>query len=112
MIISASGWRKVFAPSGNEEDASEHLSRPDAFLIAIATEAFWRERQPKAVAVGMDTRPTGPAIADIVCRILLAHQVEVKHLFIAAAPEIMAYSAYHQEDHFFYISASHNPIGH
>ncbi len=112
MIISTSGWRKIFAPSGDEEDASDHILFTDAFLIALATEAFYRNFKPETVIIGMDTRPTGPAIADVVCRILLAHGVSVKHLFISAAPEIMAYSAYHPEDHFFYISASHNPIGH
>lgn len=112
MVISASGWRKIFAASGEEEDAGSSLSRTDAFIIAIATEAFVRTRTPRSVIIGMDTRPTGTAIADIVCRILLAHDVQVKHLFIAAAPEIMAYSAYHSDDDFFYITASHNPIGH
>ncbi|MFA7018309.1 MAG: phosphoglucomutase [Sphaerochaetaceae bacterium] len=112
MIISASGWRKIFAVSGNEEDITESITKTDSFLMALATEAFYRHYKPKTVIIGMDTRPTGPAIADIVCRILLAHKVAIKHVFISAAPEIMAYSAYNPQDHFFYITASHNPIGH
>lgn len=112
MIISASGWRKVFAPSRDEEDPDASINRADVYLVAIATEAFFRQMHPKRVIIGMDSRPTGPAIADVVVRILMAHQVEVKHLFICAAPEIMALSAYHPEDLFFYVSASHNPIGH
>ena len=112
MIISASGWRKIFAPSQDEEDVSSELSRTDRYIIAIATEAFYRELQAKEVIIGMDTRPTGPAIADIVCRILLAHGVSIHHTFITAAPEVMAYSALRDGPHFFYISASHNPIGH
>ncbi|MCK5674934.1 MAG: hypothetical protein KAH95_16255, partial [Spirochaetales bacterium] len=39
--------------------------------------------------------------------------IEVRSLFIIAAPEIMAYSAVDSNiDGFAYISASHNPIGH
>ena len=112
MILSASGWRKVFAASGEEEDAQRDISPVDRALVAIAAEAFYRTRKPKTLIIGMDSRPTWAAIADIVCRILLAHQVTVKHLFIAAAPEIMAYSAEHPAYDFFYITASHNPIGH
>jgi phosphomannomutase len=112
MIISASGWRKVFAQSKDEEDAAPEISLVDRYLIALATESFYRERNPKKVLVGIDTRPTGPAIANIVNRILLAHDVDVRYLFITAAPEIMAYSSYQKQAQFFYITASHNPIGH
>lgn len=112
LITSASGWRKVFAASGDEEDDTSAITRADSFLVAIAAEAFWRQMRPKRLVIGLDTRPSGPAIADIVTRMMLAHRVPICHLFISAAPEIMAYSAYHPEDHFFYISASHNPIGH
>lgn len=112
MIIGTSGWRKVFAASGDEEDDTPGISRADAFLAALAAQAFIRECHPSSVIVGIDSRPTGNAIADIVCRILLANGVAVRYLFISAAPEIMAYSAKRTDDHFFYISASHNPIGH
>lgn len=112
MVISASGWRKIFSASNDEEDEGDTISRTEAYIIALATEAFYRERRPNTVILAMDTRPTGPAIADIVCRILISHGVHVKHLFIAAAPEIMAYSFYHADSDFFYITASHNPIGH
>lgn len=47
MVISASGWRKVFAPSGEEEDDSTEISRQDAYIVAIATEAYYRERTPR-----------------------------------------------------------------
>ena len=45
-------------------------------------------------------------------RILLAHNKEVAYLSVASAPEIMAYSRTLDDSSFFYISASHNPIGH
>jgi len=112
MVISASGWRKVFAPSGEEEDDSTEISRQDAYIVAIATEAYYRERTPQTVMLGTDTRPTGAAIAAVVGRVLRAHDVKIRNVGITAAPEIMAYSAYHTGEDFFYITASHNPIGH
>lgn len=112
MILSASGWRKIFAASGDEEDAQRDISPVDRVLVALAAEAFYRTRKPETVILGMDSRPTGAAIADIMCRIFLAHEVAVKHVFITAAPEIMAYSAANHAYDFFYITASHNPIGH
>jgi phosphoglucomutase len=63
----------------------------------------------------MDTRPTGPAIADVMVRVFLALGCSVRFAFISAAPEIMAYAreaSGAKITGFVYISASHNPIGH
>ncbi|HHU88734.1 MAG: phosphoglucomutase [Sphaerochaetaceae bacterium] len=109
MLKGASGWRKVFALGGDEESFSSEIRGADAYLVALATEAFYWAQRPHRVVLGIDTRPTGPIIGDIVARRLLSLGVEVKHLFIVAAPEIMAYAS---DNHFIYISASHNPIGH
>ncbi len=108
MIKGASGWRKVFAPESDEESFSSQISGEDTYLVALATQAFFQAQRPKEVIIGVDTRPSGPIIADIVVRRLLTLGVEVKYLFVAAAPEIMAYSL---GTHFIYISASHNPVG-
>ncbi len=113
LIISASGWRKVFAASKHEEDRTEALDRADSFLVAFAALAMARHLGAgTTVLVGLDARPTGASIADIINRIFLANGVAVRYLFIAAAPEIMAYSNRTGIDAFFYVSASHNPIGH
>ncbi|MCH3908669.1 MAG: phosphoglucomutase [Sphaerochaeta sp.] len=118
MILSASGWRKVFAQSGDGEDDTPLISHADAVLAAyaaliLADHLLATKPQP-TVLVGVDARPTGPAIADIAIRMFLAKGVAVRYLFIAAAPEIMAYNlrGANGGDAFFYISASHNPIGH
>ncbi len=108
MIKGASGWRKVFAPESDEESFNPQISGEDTYLVALATQAFYQAQCPKEVIIGVDTRPSGPIIADIVVRRLLTLGVEVKYLFVAAAPEIMAYSL---GTHFIYISASHNPVG-
>ncbi len=113
FIISASGWRKVFAASKHEEDRTEALDRADSFLVAFAALAMARHLGAgTTVLVGLDARPTGASIADISNRIFLSNGIAVRYLFIAAAPEIMAYSNREGIDAFFYISASHNPIGH
>lgn len=134
MILSSSGWRKVFAQSGDEEDPTPSISEADAILSSFAALALARflnvpsaqpgclhissiateKTQPPTILVGMDARPTGRVIGDIVCRTLTALGCKVRYLFICAAPEIMADCNLHPEqaDAFLYISASHNPIGH
>lgn len=133
MILSSSGWRKVFAIRGDEEDAGPQVSDADATLTALAALALARSlgvacaqkeavlsgvapcsTSEKTILVGLDARPTGRVLGDIVCRTLTALGCKVRYLFICAAPQIMAdCNLFPDEaDAFFYISASHNPIGH
>lgn len=133
MILSASGWRKVFAQSGDEEDPSDQITAEDATLTALAALALCRylglpaagkeavlEGKPVSaqsdvtILVGLDARPTGRVLGDIVCRTLTSLGCKVRYLFITAAPQIMADCNLHPDEAaaFFYISASHNPIGH
>ena len=117
MITSASGWRKVFALSGGEEDTATEISADDTVLSALAADTFAQymlsrvgEAHKPVVVVGTDARPTGSAIADAMLRALLANGIVVLYAGIIAAPEIMAYAR--GFDGFVYISASHNPVGH
>ena len=129
LILSASGLRGVFGQ--DDEDLSEGLNPAKAYVVARMALVFaehLRETmpdriagQPPVVAVGMDTRPTGPAIADVMIRVFLAKGLSVRYAFMTAAPEIMAWARQsgslpveHPEhlDAFCYISASHNPPGH
>ncbi|WP_455383552.1 phosphatidylglycerol lysyltransferase [Salinispira pacifica] len=125
-ILSASGFRKVCAADGSEESALQDVAVADRMLFALfslvfvdelrklhAAAAGNGEDRPLCVAVGIDARPTGPALADSVIRALLGEAIGVRYLFISPAPEIMAYvRAEAAVDGFIYISASHNPIGH
>ena len=116
MILSASGWRKVFAESGNEEDTSTTIGITNRRLCALIGETFSQfmisstGKKNPVVAVGTDTRPTGKEIADCILHALLKYNLKIKYIGIASAPEIMAYAK--KLDGFLYISASHNPIGH
>ena len=138
LILSASGWRMVFADpdakdpqavwseSKDPEDSlSPRISKSSVVIAAFMAKVFGdrilSEGKEKRILLGMDTRPTGPAIADVFARVLLGMGIEVRHCFIIAAPEIMAYagsSSYlpaTDPKHvagFVYISASHNPPGH
>jgi hypothetical protein len=105
LILSSAGWRKVFAArddgssGGGEESRTERVSAADLVLAGAATIAFGEELRARsgkaapAVIVGIDSRPTGPALADAMIRAFLGMGLGVHYLFIAAAPEIMAYAA-------------------
>lgn len=116
MILSASGWRGVFAASGDENDSSPLISSEGRTAAAAAAEVFAdfvrraSGQDAPVVVCAMDSRPTGPAICDAVSRVLLSRGVIVRFAGIAAVNEIMAYAR--KFDGFIYVSASHNPIGH
>ncbi len=119
MILSASGWRKIFTADGNEESTIDAITTADTVIAGITALSFskflkeYKEIKNPHIAVGMDSRHTGPAICNIMSRIFLAEGLELDSLFITAAPEIMAYSSLSPDvDGFAYISASHNPVGH
>jgi phosphoglucomutase len=115
MILSASGWRGIFAENGEDEGRGEGISPAHRVLAALAARVFARYlkslREKPRVILGMDTRPTGPAIGDVMIRAFLAEGCGVRFAFITAAPEIMAYARTGAGQGFVYISASHNPIG-
>lgn len=119
LILSASGWRKVFAADGDEESSAGLVSSADLVIVAGMAKTFAdfiREKTDKSgnssVAVGIDARYTGPLLASVMIRVLISEGFSVRYLFIVAAPEIMAYVRKTPElDGFIYISASHNPVG-
>ena len=133
MILSASGWRKVFAQSGDERDTTTKIGSVNKALCFLAAESFleWLDarsgsgRKEKAAAtlneskaikrrqkivVATDTRPTGKECAEYALKALGLGGADAVYLGVAAAPEIMAFAR--SFDAFVYISASHNPIGH
>lgn len=116
MILSASGWRKVFAISGDEQDKNPEIGVDDVKIAVTAANVFFdyiqevsRQEVP-VLALGIDARPTGPAIADAMIHALVKKGAIVQYSGVTSAPEIMAYAK--KLDGFIYISASHNPIGH
>ncbi len=119
LILSVSGFRKVFAADGKEESTTSHLTQGDRELVFGMGIAFARFLQIKTgspnplVALGMDTRFTGPAMAEILLYGLITCGCRIRYLFILPIPELLAYvRATPSIDGFAYVSASHNPIGH
>lgn len=116
MILSASGWRKVFATSGNEQSKETSIGIENRTISIFAAKVFSdyvkeiKQKEKPTIIVGIDSRPTGSEIADAIIKTFISLNVKVQYIGITAAPEIMAYSK--KSDGFLYISASHNPIGH
>jgi phosphoglucomutase len=116
LILSASGWRKVYADS--EHSQAPEISDQDKLQTALSAFTFHKFLSEKlgktklTIALGCDSRPTGTAIAEMIIRILLSQGCAVQFIFIAAAPEMMSYSLKEEIDGFIYVSASHNPLGH
>ena len=125
MILSASGWRKIFSlekgRNSNENSMSKEISAEDIYIVSGAAYVFGKYIAGKradikngkpVISVGLDSRPTGPVIGEAVVKTLLSMGFEVKYHFIVSAPEIMAYVKNDRNsDGFIYISASHNPSG-
>jgi phosphoglucomutase len=135
MILSASGWRGVFAASGlpdergDEESTTDKIDEVHRFISAAAAVVFAESLQNSrvlganaqgsmVVLLGTDTRPTGKAIAGAMIPVLLACGCDVRYAGFTAAPEIMAWARnIGKPDRlqtvrgFIYISASHNPVG-
>lgn len=116
MILSASGWRKVFAASGDEQDKSPEITETDRSIAVIAADVFFEYiskltgQSAPVIALGIDARPTGPALADAMIHALIKKGAIIQYSAVTSAPEIMAYAK--KLDGFIYISASHNPVGH
>ncbi len=118
MILSASGWRKVFAEDGDESSGTPRIQPADAVIACAAAAVFSRfmqETYPGAdtLVIASDSRPTGEALALPMLSLLLRDRWKLQSLGIAAIPEVIAYNIMHAEIHGgVYISASHNPVGH
>ena len=121
LILSSSGWRKVFAADGNDNTLTQTVSPADLLLASCMARVFALRLgesalpgKVPALALGIDSRPTGPALADIMVRVFLASGIVPRYTFIIAAPEIMAWTRDRASElsGFCYVSASHNPPGH
>jgi phosphoglucomutase len=121
-VASPSGIRQIFdSTNGDEEtdyvDGTNTEITPAAKVhIATITECFLEllrketGKESPTVVIAIDSRHTGPAISDVVIRILAFHKVKTIYTFITPVTEVAVYSR-EVADGFIYISASHNPKG-
>ena len=117
LILSISGWRKIFAPDGEHGHGS--MPSHSNLLLAAGMGLVWGNWLKDTlgckptVLVGMDTRPTGPALAEMIMRGLESTGCQVLFPGVTASPELMARSGRDKSvNAFACVTASHNPIGH
>jgi len=121
MTLSASGWRGVFNIEKDEQSVSKILAPEFAFISYFAAISFYNflskyYPNTKEIILARDARPTGENIEKIVYVAFREHEKEkkqgmkIRSIGIAPIPEVISYSA-SRNSAFFYISASHNPIG-
>ena len=92
MILSASGWRKIFSyengENKNEDSLSKKISLEDIYIVSSAAYIFGQYifskncKENAVISVGLDSRPTGPAIGEAVVKTLLSMGIEVRYHFI------------------------------
>ncbi|AEL18194.1 phosphoglucomutase [Borreliella bissettiae] len=115
MILSPSGFRKIFAKSKNEDSTENEINNEDKVLIAliIFTISNYFKNEPRPyIGLGLDSRPTGKIIAEITIKILITNKEKIKFFGILPITEILAYMKNNKDSKgFIYISASHNPTG-
>ncbi len=114
MIISASGWRKVFSLTGDEQERNTEIPSSDMLLVAhiALTIAEYLADDSRTLIIARDARINGETIAAVLLSILASPERDIRYLSIASAPETFAYSADIENSLFIYISASHNPVAH
>ncbi|MDR2952416.1 MAG: phosphatidylglycerol lysyltransferase [Treponema sp.] len=96
MILSVSGWRGIFAASGDGESVMEEITPVHRIISGAAAFVFaeylLNTRQKPLILAGSDTRPTSPAISKAMIPVLLASGCGVRYAGAIAAPEIMAWA--------------------
>ena len=115
MILSLSGWRGIFAASGDDNSDDPEINLQRSIFIAASARVFsdyLKKNEVKgSIIIGRDTRPTGKKISDVILYILSREGWDIRLINECAAPEIMAYArSLLNAAGFIYISASHNPL--
>ncbi|BCR21452.1 phosphoglucomutase [Borrelia sp. HM] len=115
MILSPSGFRKIFAKSKDENSNDSEINDDDKILVSLITftiSNYFEDNPKKYINIGLDSRATGNIISEITLKTLILNNDNVNFLGILPIPEILAYTKANQNSKgFIYISASHNPKG-
>ncbi|MGQ9607750.1 MAG: hypothetical protein ACUVWN_00480 [bacterium] len=121
-LASVSGIRQIFDQTFGDEQTdfvdgtSTEITTAAKIHVATIADCFSEliikktSKKKPIIVVGIDSRHTSPAIADVAIRILIKNGIEVRYTFITPITETALYSS-RVSDGFIYISASHNPRG-
>ena len=115
MILSPSGFRKIFAKSKDEDSTDCEINDGDKVLvsvIAFTISDYFKKKAKKYINIGLDSRTTGNIISEVIIKTLILSGNDIKFFGILPIPEILAYTKNSKNSKgFIYISASHNPRG-
>ncbi|ACH94271.1 phosphoglucomutase [Borrelia recurrentis] len=115
MILSPSGFRKIFAQSKKENSMDNEINEDDKILVAIISltiSNYFQDKPKQYINVGLDSRATGNVISQIIIKTLILNNNKINFFGILPIPEILAYTKISKNSKgFIYISASHNPKG-
>ncbi len=112
LMISVSGVRGIIGSSLTPAVATEFGQAFGCFLQnrRIQSPAATAPSSRLKVAIGRDSRPSGPLVFQAVSAGLMSVGVDVVDLDIATTPSIALFGRYLKADAAIAITASHNPI--
>ena len=85
-ILSASGWRNVYAASKDEEDPTTSITDEDALVTAHIAATLFNEvgKAEPRILLAVDARPTGRVLAHITLRVLTGLGAALLHMGVQA----------------------------
>jgi phosphomannomutase/phosphoglucomutase len=89
--------------------AETELADPEVERIAMAVAAIYVREGKKAIALGMDGRPSSPRIKDLFSRTLARYGLQVTDLGLVPTPVVYFACFRHKMGGAVIITASHNP---
>ena len=107
LMISISGVRGIVGEALTEK-VGEDFAGAFATMLASAERIDPARRRP-LIALGRDTRPSGPALRDAIVRGLTAGGVDVADLGVVSTPGVALMIKRLRADGGIVITASHNP---
>ncbi len=112
VIMSFSGWRKIFAFDGNAENSISKINQEAKHFTILAAyqlkEIF--KKKSKKIVLARDSRPTGLALQNIFEKTFILYDLPYLKLGVNALPEVLALVKEGFAG-FVYLTASHNPVG-
>ncbi|NQU73666.1 MAG: hypothetical protein HQ547_03030 [Candidatus Omnitrophica bacterium] len=112
MLQDPSGFAERIPRLADQTVEQHKQNKSDFVSLLEKTQASKTKRKRKKITVLLDTRSTGPALADVDIRTLIAEGVDVEYAFVASVDEAAVYVKDNPDiDGCIYISASHNDEG-
>lgn len=112
MLQDPSGFAERIPQLADQTVEQHGQIKRDFVSLLGKTQASKTKRKRKKITILLDTRSTGPALADVDIRTLIAEGVDVEYAFVGSVDEAAVYVKDNPDiDGCIYISASHNDEG-